>query len=105
MKKLLVSVVVATASLSFNADAALNNAKNVKFVGDTDFASFCQAAVNDDLSLFKRSVAQQVGVFTSSKQRTLGLVLENVSCNGKSIEEFSETRQATTVIDFIKSIK
>ncbi|MDP5030222.1 MAG: hypothetical protein NWQ54_10905 [Paraglaciecola sp.] len=105
MKKLLVSVVVAAASLSFNATAALDSAKKVKFVGDTEFASFCKAAVNNDASLFKRAVSKQVGVFANSRQRALDLVLENVSCDGKSIAEFSETRQATNVIDFIKNVK
>lgn len=107
MKKLIVSVVVATACLSFNAIAALDSAKKVKFVGDTEFAGFCQAAVNDDASLFKRSVSRQVGVIAGSKQRVLDLVLnaENVSCAGKGLEEFSESRQATEVMNFIKSVK
>lgn len=105
MKKLLVSVVVAAASLSFNATAALEGAKKVKFVGDTEFASFCKAAVENDANLFKRAVAKQVGVFGNSRQSTLNLVLDNVSCDGKSIAEFSETRQATNVLDLIKSVQ
>tara|TARA_R110000868_G_scaffold201174_8_gene448756 strand:- start:648 stop:971 length:324 start_codon:yes stop_codon:yes gene_type:complete len=107
MNKLLVSVVVAAASLSFTANAALEGSKNVKYVGDTEFASFCKAAVNNDADLFKRSVSRQVGVIASSKQRVLDVVLnaENVSCAGKGLVEFSESRQATEVVNFINSVK
>ena len=105
MKKLFVSIVVSTACLSFNAMAGLESAKNVKFVGDTEFASFCKAAVNNDVSLFKRSIERQVGIIASSKQRVLDLVLDanNVSCAGKGLTEFSETRQATDVVNFIQT--
>jgi hypothetical protein len=107
MKKLIVSVVFAVASVSFNATAALESAKKVKFVGDTEFASFCKAAVNNDVSLFKRSIERQVGVIASSKQKVLDLVLDanNVSCSGKGLTEFSETRQATDVVNFIQTKK
>ena len=107
MKKLLISVVVSAACLSFNANAALEGAKKVKFVGDTEFAGFCQAAVNNDVNLFKRSISRQVGILASSKQRVLDIVLDanNVSCAGKGLTEFSETRQATDVVNFIQSAK
>lgn len=107
MKKLLVSVVVAAACLSFNASAAMQDSKKVKYVGDTEFASFCEAAVKNDANLFKRSVSRQVGVLASSKQRVLDLVLnaENVSCDGKGLVEFSESRQASEVVNFINSVK
>lgn len=107
MKKLLISTVVAVACLSFNANAALEGSKKVKFVGDTDYASFCRAAVDNDADLFKRSVSRKVGVIASSKQRVLELVLDadKVSCDGKGLQEFSESRQATDVVNFIKNIK
>ena len=107
MKTLLISVVVAAATLSFNANAALGGSKQVKYVGDTEFASFCKAAVNNDADLFKRSVSRQVGVIASSKQRVLDVVLnaENISCAGKGLVEFSESRQATEVVNFINSVK
>lgn len=107
MKKLLVSVVVSAACLSFNANAALEGAKKVKYVGDTNFASFCQAAVTNDVSLFKRSVSRQVGVLAGSKQKVLDLVLDadKVSCAGQGLVEFSENRQATDVVNFIQNAK
>ncbi|WP_340678146.1 hypothetical protein [Paraglaciecola sp.] len=107
MKKLLMSVVVSAACLSFNANAALESVKNVKYVGDTEFASFCKAAVTNDVSLFKRAVSRQVGVLASSKQKVLELVLDanNVSCAGKGLTEFSENRQATDVVNFIQTSK
>ena len=107
MKKLLISVVVSAACLSFNANAALQGAKNVKYVGDTEFASFCKAAVTNDVNLFKRAVSRQVGVLANSKQKVLDLVLDsnNVSCAGKGLTEFSENRQATDVVNFIQAAK
>jgi hypothetical protein len=107
MKKLLISVVVSAACLSFNANAALQSAKNVKYVGDTEYASFCKAAVTNDVSLFKRAVSRQVGVLASSKQKVLDIVLDanNISCGGQGLTEFSENRQATDVVNFIQTSK
>ncbi|MDP5029124.1 MAG: hypothetical protein NWQ54_00975 [Paraglaciecola sp.] len=105
MKKLFVSIVVSAACLSFNANAALESAKKVKFVGDTEFAGFCKAAINNDVNTLKRAIERQVGVLASSKQRVLDIVLDekNVSCAGKGLAEFSETRQATDVVNFIQA--
>jgi len=105
MKKLLVSVVVSAACLSFSANAALEGSKKVKYVGDVEFASFCEAAVKNDVSLFKRSVNRKVGIIANTNKSVLDVVLdaENVSCAGKGLIEFSELRKATDVVDYIKS--
>ena len=57
------------------------------------------------MNLFKRAVSRQVGVLASSKQKVLDIVLDanNVSCAGKGLTEFSETRQATDVVNFIQT--
>ena len=103
MKKLVVSVVMSVACLSFNANAALQGAKNYKFVGDTEFAGLCEAVINDDLGQFKKSVAKQAGAMGSSKARTLEVLLNdnNVQCGGQGLVAFSQARSANNVLNYL----
>lgn len=105
MKKLLTTVVMSVAALSFNANAALEGAKNYKFIGDTEYAGFCKAAATDNLTLFKITLNKQLGFLGSSKAQVLDKVLDknNFQCAGMGIAEFSKQRNATTLIAFFNN--
>ncbi len=99
MKKLIaLSVALAT----FGANAALES--NVQYKGDTQFSSFCEAVVSDDVSLLKKSLRSKVGIVGLSERSVKKLVVaENgVKCNGTSLKAFSKERQATKVAEFLK---
>ncbi|MDU0356243.1 hypothetical protein RS130_22250 [Paraglaciecola aquimarina] len=74
-----------------------------KFVGDSEFASFCKSAINNDLGQFKRALSRQVGNIASSRQKVLDIALEgnNISCGGVSLTEFFEQNNATNVLEYI----
>ena len=105
MKKLLLSVVVATACFSLNANATMQGAKQFKFEGVTELAGFCEAIVTDNVDLFKKSVEQQTGILAKTERQTLDAVLQTktVSCSNQNLVSFSQQRKATNVLAFIKS--
>ena len=101
--KTLALVSVLSLSVSFAADAALQQTKEVKFVGDMAYAGFCKAVVNDNVSLFKRSVKRFVGPLGGNQQLVLTKVLENdnVKCAGQGIAKFAKERDAQQISAFI----
>jgi hypothetical protein len=57
-------------------NASPQDAKRFAFVGDTEYAGFCKAALRNNVQLFKRAVRSQIGYLASSKQEVLDIVLE-----------------------------
>jgi hypothetical protein len=77
------------------------------FIGDTQYAGFCKAALTNDVKLFKRTVRAQIGSLASNYRGVLELVLDenNVQCSGLGLSEFSKKRNATKVVEFIANKK
>ena len=101
--------VIATVSLcvSATAGAALNTDKSEKdylFKGDVEYATFCEAVLNDDLSLLKTSIRHQLGDVASSKRSALRILLSDngVKCDGENLVEFSIQREASNVYAYLK---
>lgn len=103
MKRLFIA---ALATLSLGAAAHQPYDKKLVFVGNTSFASFCKAAIKDDVTLMRRSFSNKVGVIATNKTGVYELLLseENLSCNGKGIIEFSKERNAEQVLSFLDSV-
>ncbi|MDC8831235.1 DUF3718 domain-containing protein [Alteromonas gilva] len=87
---------VASASADVTADG-------VRFIGDTEFAGFCKAVVKDDVRLLRTSVSRNIGLIGASQREVLKVVkAENgVTCNGVSLVEFSQSRDASNVYQFL----
>lgn len=102
MKNVILATLLSTA-VSFSASAANAPVGKVKFVGDTHYASFCKAVINNDLKLFKISLNRFVGELGASQKRVLARVLENnsVTCAGQDLVEFSQSRNATAIDTFL----
>jgi hypothetical protein len=105
MKKLLTIVVLSVAGVSFNASATLESTKNYKFVGDTQYAAFCEAAATDNVQLFKNNMKTQLGTLGSSRSQVLNTLLdeENFQCSGLGIVEFSKKRGANELLAFFNN--
>jgi hypothetical protein len=105
MKKLLTVALLSVAGVSFNASAALEGSKNYKFVGDTQYAAFCEAATTDNVQLFKSNVKKQLGTLGSSRSQVLDTLLdeENFQCSGEGIIEFSKQRGASELLAYFTS--
>ena len=74
MMKLL-KTLAATAALSFAFNAvAAGPQKDVRFVGDTQFAGFCKAIVLDDVKVLRSSLSRNVGRIGASQREVLRLV-------------------------------
>lgn len=106
MKKLVLATLLSV-TVSASATAAMKSQSNFKFVGDTEYAGFCKAVLNDNVTLFKRSVKRFVGPLGATKQDVLNRVLNsnNVQCAGIGIVEFSQQRSANKVAQYINSAK
>lgn len=104
MKKL---IAVSIALCALNANAAMESKSKVKYKGNSDYKSFCQAVVADDVDLLKKSLRRKIGEVASTERRVKSLVTsENgVKCNGTGLTEFSKERAATQVSAFLKNIK
>ncbi len=104
MKNILVAAVISFL-FAFTANATMSNNTQVKYVGDTEFASFCKAVLDDNVMLFKRSLNRFVGSLGGNKQGVLQRVLENnsVQCAGQGLVEFSQNRKATEVAKFLSN--
>ncbi|MFT2092790.1 DUF3718 domain-containing protein [Paraglaciecola sp. 2405UD69-4] len=74
-----------------------------KFVGDSAYKGFCEAAVTDNAELFERAVSRQVGSIGASRSDVMDKVLdaEGVKCAGKGLVEFFQERGANSVINYI----
>lgn len=105
MKKLLIATVLAS-TVSMTANASMESAANFKFVGDTEFSGFCKAVLDDNVSLFKRSVRGFVGPLGVTRQDVLKRVLkdDSVSCAGKGLIEFTKQRDAKQVAEFLSTV-
>lgn len=103
MKPLLISL---TAALSFSASANEPFDKELVFIGNTQFASFCKAVVKDDVGLLRRSFSKKVGVVATSKEGVYELLLQeqNLACNGMGIIEFSKQRNADHVLSYLQNV-
>lgn len=100
MKKLIVAAIFS--AVVSGANAGVNS--NVKFVGDTEYAGFCKAVMNDNVVLFKRSLKRFVGPLGGTRQDVLERVLQNdnVQCAGQGIADFAQQRDAEQVSQYIK---
>ncbi|MFQ3235573.1 MAG: hypothetical protein ACI9C4_001132 [Paraglaciecola sp.] len=105
MKNLLLSVVVAAACFSLNANATVQSAKQFKFVGVTELAGFCEAIVTDNVDLFKMNLAQHKRILSGNKLEALNTALKakTVSCSNQDLVSFSQQRNATNILAFIDS--
>ena len=103
MKKLLLSTVICAATLSLNASASLKSASNFKFVGDTQYAEFCQAAATNDLSLFKENVKKHAFYLHASNSKMITLLAsgDNFECAGQSLVEFSKSRGSHEIAAYL----
>lgn len=100
MKKLMVVVMALS---SFAASANMKSVTAYRFAGDTEFASFCQAVVTDDVVLLKRSIRAKVGDVASSSKEVLRKLIsaEGVKCNNTNLVDFSTQREAKEVHAFL----
>ncbi|NMH58656.1 DUF3718 domain-containing protein [Alteromonas ponticola] len=80
-------------------------ANNVRFVGQTEYAGFCQAVVEDDVKVLKKNASRQVGRLASSQEAVISLVMadDGLRCNGDNLVTFAERRGARTVHDFLQA--
>ena len=94
---------VANYLTGISTDVEIASTSKYKFVGDRGFKSFCKSAVTNNVDLFKRAVSSQIGNLGFSRKEVMDKVLDadNVTCAGESLSEFFETRQATSVINYI----
>ena len=99
-----VFAVTATVAFSANAAAAVPQ-KDIRFVGETQFAGFCKAIIDDDVRGLRSSLARNVGRIGVSQRDVLRMVTseEGLTCNGSSLIEFSEERHADAVYEYLTS--
>lgn len=99
------SMCLAGVVMSMSVAAQQNADDNIRFVGDKAFAGFCKAAVLDDVRVLRANLARNVGVIGGSERDVLRQVIANpgVTCNGKSLVEFSELRNAQEVRKYLNS--
>ena len=88
-----------------NRACALTGGKDVRFVGETQFAGFYKAIINDDVRVLRSSLSRNVGRIGASQREVLRMVTseEGLTCNGRSLIEFSVERHADAVHDYLMS--
>tara|TARA_B100002049_G_C15916350_1_gene306145 strand:- start:120 stop:440 length:321 start_codon:yes stop_codon:yes gene_type:complete len=99
-------IIFAAASvIALNANATNLTDKEVRFVGDTQFASFCKAIVLDDVKVLRSSLARNVGRIGASQREVLRLVTAEggLTCNGINLIDFSKERNASAVSEYLTS--
>lgn len=98
--------IAATAALVFavNANAA-ESTNDVKFVGDLEFSGFCKAVVMNDVRVLRSNVSRNVGRIAGSQREVLRIVTaeDGLTCNGISLIQFAEKREANKVREFLAS--
>lgn len=102
MKKLIaVSILFA----SLNASAKMGSTENIKYAGDLDFKSFCEAVVKDDLNMLKRNLRNKVGIISSNHIVVLDKLLgsDGMQCNGLDLVTFSKQRNASKVLSYLSN--
>ena len=102
------SLVLASAlTLSFAANAHLveETNSNIRYVGDTEYAGFCKAVIEDNVAMFKSKLAHKVGTIAPSRRAVLKKLTseEGMSCNGESLVDFSKQYNATQVNAYLTS--
>lgn len=102
----LFKTLIATATLSFavNASAAATQ-KEVRFIGETEFAGFCKAIINDDIRTLRSSLSRSVGRIGDSQRQVLRVITSDtgLTCNGSNLIDFSVERGADSVHEFLIS--
>lgn len=75
----------------------------VKYTGDTKFASFCKAVIENSVSSIRQSANRSIGEVTPSRRGVIRVVSadDGVTCNGKTLIEFSVEKNATDVHAFL----
>ena len=101
---LVTSALVVTSAMAFSVSAAAPQ-KDVRFVGETQFAGFCKAIINDDIKVLRSSLSRNVGRIGASQREVLRMVTseEGLTCNGSSLIEFSVERDANAVYEYLTS--
>jgi len=104
MKRLPILLSALTLGLSSQTFAA-EPPQGVRFVGETQFAGFCKAVINDDIKVLRSSLSRNVGRIGASQREVLRMVTseEGLTCNGSSLIEFSIERDATAVLEYLTS--
>lgn len=104
MKSVKALAVTAVMACSVSANAAAPQ-KEVRFVGETQFAGFCKAIINDDIRVLRSNLSRNVGRIGASQREVLRLVTseEGLTCNGSSLIEFSVERDADSIYEFLTS--
>lgn len=102
MKKLTLASMLLLVSA---ANAHESHDQNIKFVGDHSYKNFCKAVTEDNVRLLRSSFASKIGVVAGNKRETFRVLLngDNLSCNGKSILEFSKERNAGDVVAYLEA--
>lgn len=107
MKRLttILSATVLTVSIASSHAFAAVSEQGVRFVGETQFAGFCKAVINDDIKVLRSSLSRNVGRIGASQREVLRMVTaeEGLTCNGSSLIEFSVERDATAVLEYLTS--
>lgn len=104
MKLLKTLVATATLTCALNANAA-GPQKDVRFVGDTQFAGFCKAIVLDDIKVLRSSLSRSVGRIGGSQREVLRMVTaeDGLTCNGVNLLDFAVKREANEVREYLTS--
>ena len=103
--KLIKAIAVSATLLSVCSANAAAPQKDVRFVGETQFAGFCKAIINDDIKVLRSSLSRNVGRIGASQREVLRLVTseEGLTCNGSSLIECSVERHADAVHEYLTS--
>ncbi len=104
------NLMLTTAALSLLAISPFASAateqsltESVKFTGDTKYASFCKAVLENSVSSIRQSAMRSVGEVAPSRRSVIRVVSadDGVTCNGKTLIEFSVEKNATDVHAFL----
>ncbi|MFT6896213.1 MAG: hypothetical protein ACJA13_000614 [Paraglaciecola sp.] len=97
MKKVILTSLLAL--MTFTASAGMESSSKMRFSGDIEYSSFCEAVVNDDLDMLKRSVRNKIGLVARSSKGVMRKLIsdDGVTCNGVDLIRFSEQRRASQV--------
>ncbi|GGD76617.1 hypothetical protein [Lacimicrobium alkaliphilum] len=80
------------------------DSEKYRFSGDLAFAGFCKSVLHNDVSMFRRNVIRQVGRVAGTSRGVYRSLLETdgVTCAGQDLITFSETRQADSIVAFLR---
>ncbi len=95
---------IAVISLGATAHETANETRDdVRFIGETEYAGFCKAVVQDDVSVLEKNVNRYVGKLAGSREAVLERVTakDGLLCNGDNLIVFAERRGAQAVHRFL----